>query len=321
MNQSLDLVELILVDDGSVDNSVNIIDGVADLPNITVIHQKNAGVSAARNRGIEVATGEYLFFLDSDDYLESDVLEKLWQFAKEHDLDLVSCSHTEYNATLYNGNNSALESFVADGNEEIGRYFNAIFPKSACAKLFRSSLVEKTALRFPEEMRLGEDMYFTYSFILLVKKMGKVADAFYRIQNVNQLSLSKKYVPTYEADIEKQIKMWEQVVSRYPNAEQAYYEENMDMALSLSAGFFNNLYKQDCMLSEKEKRLAMRRYLAAHKEWIVAGGRGIKRPKNKLQIITMLVIKTRMPLLIGAFFKLKEQLKKRKFESGKNAAK
>lgn len=316
-NQTLDDVQMVLIDDGSKDKSYDIISRYVGQKNIISVHQKNMGVSAARNRGIDISKGEYLFFLDSDDYLEPDVLEKLWKYGKKYNLDLVSCSHTEFNATLYNGNNSNLDTFVAMNNREIGKHFIDVFPKSACAKLFRRELIEKNKIRFPEEMRLGEDMYFSYSFILELNSMGKVADAFYRIQNVNPLSLSKRFVPNIEQDIVKQIGLWKRIIEKYPFAEKAYYTENMDIELSLSAGFFNNLYKSDCPLSNIEKRKSIYFYLKKHKKWISEGGKGEKRPKNRLQKITYIVLKTRSPFIISAFFRIKECVKKKKFEGGR----
>lgn len=319
IEQTLDDIELILVDDGSSDLSSGIIDSFRGYQNVKVLHKKNEGVSAARNNGINMSEAKYLFFLDSDDYLEEDVLEKMWRFGEDNELDLVSCAHTEYNATLYSGNDSDKNSFIAKNAKEIGEHFNEIFPKSACAKLFKTSLIKSFHIRFPEKMCLGEDLYFTYSFLLIANCVGKVGNVFYRIQNVNPLSLSKRFVSSYETDIIQQIDLWRQLIRKYPSVEDSYYKENMDMELNLTAGYFNNLYKQDCEFTKKEKYQQIKQFLNRHKEWIKGGGKGIKRPKNKLQKITLIVVKSQNPRLIGAFFCIKEAVKKRKFEGGKNA--
>lgn len=317
LNQTLKSVQLILVDDGSTDNSSSIIDKYKDMPNIEIIHQENKGVSMARNRGLKVALGEYVFFLDSDDFLDLDVFEKLWDYTKLNDLDLALCAHTEYNATLYKGNNSDIESFVADNSEKIAKYFDEIFIKSVCAKFFRRELIEKNKISFPEEMTLGEDLYFVCSFILVLNKIGKIGNAFYRIQNVNPVSLSKRYVPNMESNIIKQIELWRKLISKYPNIEKSYYNDNIDIELSLSAGFFNNLYKQDCTFSRKEKYQMVRTYIDRHRDWLDGSGKGEKCPKNELQRITMAIIKSKNPFLIELFFKTKEKVKKIKFECGR----
>lgn len=86
-------VETILVDDGSPDGCGKILDSYADRENVVVIHQKNQGVSVARNTGIAAARGEYLVFVDSDDYLAEGAIQVLMDAAKMHDADMVEGSH------------------------------------------------------------------------------------------------------------------------------------------------------------------------------------------------------------------------------------
>ena len=89
-NQTLKEIEIILVDDGSPDNSGSIIDDYASKDErIKVIHKANGGVSAARNDGLKVATGEYVLFCDSDDMMEIDACEKLYKAGIDSDADVV----------------------------------------------------------------------------------------------------------------------------------------------------------------------------------------------------------------------------------------
>ena len=88
--QSLKDIEVILVDDGSPDQCPQLCDEYAEqYKNIKVIHQKNAGLGMARNAGLKIAKGEYIAFVDSDDYLDTDALEKLYQTAKKESADTV----------------------------------------------------------------------------------------------------------------------------------------------------------------------------------------------------------------------------------------
>ena len=90
LNQTYKDIEIILVDDGSTDSSGDICDRYAENnKNICVIHQKNGGLSAARNAGLGEACGEYVYFLDSDDYISSDAIEKLISIAKNDNSDVV----------------------------------------------------------------------------------------------------------------------------------------------------------------------------------------------------------------------------------------
>ena len=86
-------IEVILVDDGSKDSSGKICDEYADKDNrIKVIHKENGGVSAARNTGLDIAKGEWISYVDSDDYIESTMIETLICLAKKNDVELAMCS-------------------------------------------------------------------------------------------------------------------------------------------------------------------------------------------------------------------------------------
>ncbi len=89
VGQTLKNIEIILVDDGSPDNSGKLADEyAANDKRIKVIHKKNGGVAAARNSGLDIATGEYIGFCDPDDYVDSDFFENLYQIAKNTDADI-----------------------------------------------------------------------------------------------------------------------------------------------------------------------------------------------------------------------------------------
>ena len=97
VNQTLKEIEIICINDGSIDNSVKILEKYRDkYSNIKVINQKNLGVGRARNVGVKLAKGEYIFFLDSDDYIEVDALEKCYIEAKQHRLDVVLIDSKSY---------------------------------------------------------------------------------------------------------------------------------------------------------------------------------------------------------------------------------
>lgn len=94
INQTYTQLEIILVDDGSTDNSSNICDEYKKKDNrIKVIHQKNSGLSDARNAGIKIATGKYIQFIDSDDYIDRDMIEILYKLLAENSADVSICSN------------------------------------------------------------------------------------------------------------------------------------------------------------------------------------------------------------------------------------
>ena len=108
ISQSSKNFELILIDDGSKDKSIEIAKELlknSDV-NYKIITQKNSGVSVARNRGIEEASGEYITFLDSDDYIDSKFVELMYKKAKETQCDVVFCDYSEVdlNGNILTGN-------------------------------------------------------------------------------------------------------------------------------------------------------------------------------------------------------------------------
>lgn len=150
--------ELILIDDGSTDKSGRIAEeyGFAD-ERITVFHQKNLGVSLARNQGIDEATGNYVVFLDADDELIEDCLAKMVNIAEETNADVVagrSCENQELfqDRIIWTGA-EALENSLKDH----------LFTYSAWAKLIRREFIGKT--RFTPDIRINEDSYFVFQLL------------------------------------------------------------------------------------------------------------------------------------------------------------
>lgn len=150
--------ELILIDDGSTDKSGRIAEeyGFAD-ERITVFHQKNLGVSLARNQGIDEATGNYVVFLDADDELIEDCLAKTVNIAEETNADVVagrSCENQELfqDRIIWTGA-EALENSLKEH----------LFTYSACAKLIRREFIGKT--RFTPDIRINEDSYFVFQLL------------------------------------------------------------------------------------------------------------------------------------------------------------
>lgn len=156
--------ELILIDDGSKDESGAIADRYKQTENrIQVVHQQNAGVSAARNQGLDMATGDYIVFLDADDELTTDCLNKLLKNAVENHANIVAgkCS-SDRNLTNPSG-----EITVWRGEEALkNALMDNPFTYSACAKLFHRECIGNT--RFVPEIKINEDSYFIFQ--LLTKK-------------------------------------------------------------------------------------------------------------------------------------------------------
>lgn len=155
-------LEILLIDDGSTDGSGAICDRYAAMdPRIRVVHQQNGGVSRARNRGLELASGELISFVDSDDALEPDMYELLLQLLAEHDAQISHCGYKRFDkqGAFVRDVNGTGRQMVQTGEEAIvcmlrGEHFS----NGLWNKLFRSGIVRD--LRFREDLKNNEDVLF-----------------------------------------------------------------------------------------------------------------------------------------------------------------
>lgn len=179
INQTYKNLEIILVDDGSPDNCPKMCDDYAEKDSrIRVVHKKNGGLSDARNVGMEVATGEYVSFIDSDDYISLDFYETLLQTMIDNDSDIVECSvvkfyenekFDEYSDDLKVTNYEtvdALDGLISENP----------FKQHVWNKLYKSSV----ALDIPYAVgKLNEDEFWTYQVFGKAKKVTRINKTMY----------------------------------------------------------------------------------------------------------------------------------------------
>jgi len=156
--QTFDSYEIIVVNDGSTDRTLEVINDFVkanESLNIVVITQPNAGLSAARNTGIAAARGEYLLFVDSDDWIEgASSLREFYDLAKSGNADMVICdfeSVYEKRSVFINGMDTA-SGVIVSGEEVLRKMLVGTVPISACNKLVRHALIKKVAFNFPVGM-------------------------------------------------------------------------------------------------------------------------------------------------------------------------
>lgn len=171
IRQTYENLEIILVDDGSTDNCFSICQdwGKKD-SRIKVIHQKNGGLSAARNTGIDVATGQYIMFLDSDDYLSPYCIETMVDLIQVDNADVVIGNFVNGNEDNYNFTKDINYKKNMSGVDAIRQIYNndedALKFTSACAKLYRKNLFKN--IRYPSG-KLYEDIFTTHKVLYLCK--------------------------------------------------------------------------------------------------------------------------------------------------------
>lgn len=167
--QSFQDWQLILVDDGSNDSSGKICDEYSSFDQrINVIHKVNGGTSSARNAGIRIASGEYLYFADSDDELFPDALSTLMALMHS-DVDLVTASYERYEEGVLIRERIHKDDFQSKPEVYLGiisELPNAHFcERYLWTKLFRKSIVDKYSILFCEDLCYREDVYFIFNYV------------------------------------------------------------------------------------------------------------------------------------------------------------
>ncbi len=194
LSQTYSNLEIILVDDGSTDNTLSICNEYKMKDNrIKVVHQDNSGPGSARNNGIENATGKFICFVDSDDYLNVKAIEIMMSYMEE-DCDMIQCkSQKIINKKLNLSESWGKEIICIDKVEAMTNYLNQTYPivrYSVWAKLIRRSAIGK--LRFLN-MKNSEDVVFNAYLINNCNKIKYIPETLYYV-NVRDNSLSRKKI-------------------------------------------------------------------------------------------------------------------------------
>ncbi|PIC63990.1 hypothetical protein CSV79_08705 [Sporosarcina sp. P13] len=179
INQNLKEIEIIIVNDGSSDNSAKIINKYQKEDyRIIAINQENSGVSSARNRGIEIATGEYITFVDGDDYINNTTLEEMYSIAESEKNDLVFCF-------LSNDRQKDMSKKTHIERSEIclKHMIEGKRARTASGILFKLSLLKRYNIKFETDLHYGEDFLFTiYSLIKTKKNVGIIPEYLYKVE-------------------------------------------------------------------------------------------------------------------------------------------
>ena len=187
LNQTLKNIEIICIDDGSTDNSLQILKNYQKKDKrIKIISKNNEGQGIARNIGINEAIGEYIAFVDSDDFIKEDMLEKLYKSCISNDLDMVMCKVASYNELTCEINDSLWYYSLGVFNDFEKKVFShkdtmdftceiSVTPYN---KLYKNSLIKKHDIKFAENL-IFEDEVFFYDVYLKAKRVSIVDETLY----------------------------------------------------------------------------------------------------------------------------------------------
>lgn len=174
VNQTFTDWECILVDDGSPDDSGKICDEYAEKDKrFRVFHQTNAGVSNARNKGLDEVKGEYITFIDSDDWVDENMIRELYNCMVLHQAEIIVSGFSVVDKT------QRCEIIVPKlGWLDMPTDF-AYYVQNPFAKLFHKTILDKYNIRFPEGIELAEDLYFTFQVYFNSRSIFGLNESFY----------------------------------------------------------------------------------------------------------------------------------------------
>lgn len=238
INQTLKEIQIIIINDGSTDNSKEIIlDCVSKDDRIVFIDSTNEGVSLARNKGIEKASGKYIGFVDADDYVDPKMYEKLFDVAEKQNASLAICNAMVVAEKMESQkrlqlNDECVE--VSDRTVLMLDFLRFKYDYANWNKIYASQIIKEYHLEFHKDLAIWEDLLFNLEFIAYLNKMVTLDESlyYYRIHNASvmadsKLLISKQYNLLYEAyvsfcnknslDIEKEAFIQERAKTCMPN--------------------------------------------------------------------------------------------------------
>lgn len=193
LNQTYKDIQIILINDGSVDSSLRICQYFKEKhKEIVLIDKENGGVSSARNEGMKVATGDYIQFVDADDYLDSNTCEILIEKANEEKCDLICCGYKiikRKKIVIKKCVNKTINR-LDDISEEFSYLYRNYFFNTPCAKLYKR---EKIVNKFDENISLGEDLLFNLQYIRDIQKISFIELPLYNYMIESEDSLTSIY--------------------------------------------------------------------------------------------------------------------------------
>jgi glycosyltransferase involved in cell wall biosynthesis len=254
LNQTYTDFELILIDDGSQDNSPVICDRLSSIDSrCRVVHQENRGVSSARNRGLDEATGDWIYFVDSDDAVPNNSIELL--LGAKGNADYIAGSISADGGKSCYPNQSGRISVSKDA-ELLLNYITSAGSYSPYAKLFKRSIIEDNNIRFDEDMECSEDALFIRKYILYCDNLRLIPNIVYYYNKENSSSLSKKKYSKFALYFEEKLKVLLQLMDRIDASEErksAFISERAIHGLRISTYHY---LKDNLSETEKSKRIS-----------------------------------------------------------------
>lgn len=233
LNQTYRDIEFILVDDGSTDQSGTICDTYAqkDL-RIKVIHQSNKGAACAKNTGLDNASGNYITFIDSDDYAEMNWIETMVNALETNNADAVECTFVkEYTDRSESGNTNEFKAAAFNAEEYMDQYLDYWTNSLFWNKLFKKELTDN--IRFRYERRCIDDEFYTYKVISKADRIIRIEDSLihYRQRRSSAVANEKNRLQITDDAIEVLAERYQWISNRFPSLSKKYLKHDIEILL------------------------------------------------------------------------------------------
>lgn len=279
LNQTLKDIEIILVDDGSPDNCPVMCEKYATMDKrVQVIHKSNAGLGFARNTGLSVASGEYVAFVDSDDFVSIEMYDVLYRKANDNHLDALFCGFYEYQSGKSTKLRSEVDKYVEYEGTKCQEVLHGMlspcgtkgkitrFEMSVWHSIYKKAIFDTFDVHFCSEREfISEDIIFHIDFIRHCNKIGFIPNPFY-YYCLNENSLSKSYNPNRfkKADV-----LCEEIWNRVIKYNYSFPVEDCMFFICLSLRYPITILKQyDFSLSQKKDIVSEMIYSDIMRKWI-----------------------------------------------------
>lgn len=235
IKQSYKNLEILLIDDGSKDKSGKICDELSENDiRIKVYHKKNGGLSDARNYGLKHATGEYIMFVDSDDYININMVKKMIAIANSYNLDIVMCDFSIVNENdKIKLKKEPQSSFKIYNKNQLFKLWNTdmyLICNLAWNKLYRKELFDK--IKFPVG-KIHEDEFTVYKIVYLSKKIGYIPESlyyYYQQESSIMHNLNEKRLNLLEALKER--------IEFSNNISNSFYKETVEIYMNVIIDYY-----------------------------------------------------------------------------------
>ena len=269
VNQPFSDYELLLINDGSADASGDICREYADrYPAIRYFEKENGGVSSARNLGLDEARGEYILFVDSDDFVSEDYFASISDALKNKATDLLMFGYRNFGGIFKECDTGEFYENAALGiAERVSSAMRQYLFSSLWSKVFKRQIIEQHNIRFANDLAIGEDQLFIFSYAMHIASISSVESALYNVDISDGNSLSRKarpYLTKQLMEVNRRMYAAYRAAEHSPEAARHYEEALSFMTYRSAYSCCKELLKFD--ISPKQRRWEIRKICSLYRQ-------------------------------------------------------